>query len=77
MSKLVSDAGKLRLLDTLLPKLKAEGHKVCELVCVCVCVRPLCLSPPPPPPPPPFFFQSLRYIWNIRDFLGEKVEVKV
>jgi len=28
MSKLVSDAGKLRLLDTLLPKLKAGGHKV-------------------------------------------------
>ena len=36
MSKLVSDAGKLRLLDTLLPKLKAEGHKVCALVCLCV-----------------------------------------
>lgn len=31
MSKLVSDAGKLRLLDTLLPKLKAGGHKVCCL----------------------------------------------
>ena len=50
MSKLVSDAGKLRLLDTLLPKLKAEGHKVCELVCVCVCVSVpcVCLHPPPP-----------------------------
>ena len=31
MSKLVSDAGKLRLLDTLLPKLKAGGHKVGSL----------------------------------------------
>ena len=29
MSKLVSDSGKLRLLDSILPKLKAGRHKVC------------------------------------------------
>jgi hypothetical protein len=34
MSKLVSDSGKLRVLDTLLPQLKAGGHKVCTRVYV-------------------------------------------
>lgn len=37
MTRMVSCSGKLVLLDKLLPKLKAEGHKVCVCPFPCVC----------------------------------------